>query len=229
MQTLKFFQSLWGMELRIPGKPEPDPEVHFDQIARAGYHGVCLDPAVNEIEKSLALAPLLNQFELKCMVNVFPYKLEELQPLLDLSLELNAVQVNIVGGVMPIPVEEISEVVKFWNEIAGKYPFPVLFETHRSSTLNDLYSTLEVLKLVPDLKLCADLSHFVVDREFHLPLPAEDKILMSRILMQSESFQGRVASTEIGRAQISQEVRRAVVGSRAERPVIVSRPTPLVV
>ena len=120
MQTLKFFQSLWGMELRIPDKSEPSAESHFSRIAHADYHGVCLDPAVNEIEKSLALKPLFEQFGLECMLNVFPYELDELQPLLEMSLELNAVQVNIIGGVMPIKTTEIKEVVESWKKISSK-------------------------------------------------------------------------------------------------------------
>ena len=196
MQTLQIFQSLWGMEQRIPEKSEPPYDTQFEQIANAGYHGVCLDPAIHEIKENLALAPLFDQFKLECMVNVFPYKIDELRPLLDMSLELNAVQVNIIGGVMPIKTTGIKEVVESWKEISLEYPFPVLFETHRNSTLNDLYSTLEVLDLVPDLRLCADLSHFVVDREFHLPIEDRDRKFVSRILSHSDSFQGRVASNE---------------------------------
>ncbi len=196
MQTLQIFQSLWGMEQRIPKKPELSYDIQFEQIANADYHGVCLDPAVHEIKENLALAPLFDQFELECMVNAFPYDINELRPLLDMSLELNAVQVNIIGGVMPIQANRIKEVIESWREMSAEYPFPVLFETHRNSTLNDLYSTLEVLDLVPDLRLCADLSHFVVDREFHLPIEDLDRKFISKILSHSDSFQGRVSSNE---------------------------------
>ncbi len=196
MQTLQIFQSLWGMEQRIPGQPELSYDIKFEQVANADYHGICLDPAVHEIKENLALAPLFEKFKLECMVNVFPYEINELRPLLDMSLELNAVQVNIIGGVMPIKATGIKDVIESWKEISSEYPFPVLFETHRNSTLNDLYSTLEVLDLVPDLRLCADLSHFVIDREFHLPIEDQDRRFISKILSHSDSFQGRIASNE---------------------------------
>ena len=61
MQRLRVYQSLWGMEQRIPGREEPPPELHFARIAAAGYHGVCLDPAVHEIDANLALAPLFER------------------------------------------------------------------------------------------------------------------------------------------------------------------------
>ena len=52
MQKLEIFQSLWAMELRHPGKsPErPSPERISQMIAEAGFAGVCLDPAVTEID-----------------------------------------------------------------------------------------------------------------------------------------------------------------------------------
>ena len=126
MQTLQIFQSLWGMEQRIPEKSEPPYDTQFEQIANAGYHGVCLDPAIHEIKENLALAPLFDQFKLECMVNVFPYKIDELRPLLDMSLELNAVQVNIIGGVMPIKTTGIKEVVESWKEISLEQSPPSL-------------------------------------------------------------------------------------------------------
>ena len=46
------------------------------------------------------------------------------------------------------------------------------------------------------MRLCADLSHFVVDREFKLPLDHRDQGLIQRIIDQSDSFQGRVASRQ---------------------------------
>ena len=46
------------------------------------------------------------------------------------------------------------------------------------------------------MRLCADLSHFVVDREFKLPLDDRDQSLIRRIIERSDSFQGRVASRQ---------------------------------
>ena len=56
--------------------------------------------------------------------------------------------------------------------------------------------TLCLLDAVPEMRLCADLSHFVVDREFKLPLAERDAILIQRIIERSDSFQGRVASRQ---------------------------------
>ncbi|GIR69336.1 MAG: hypothetical protein CM15mP74_05870 [Halieaceae bacterium] len=72
----------------------------------------------------------------------------------------------------------------------------MLLETHRNGTLNDLFYTLEVLEMVPELRLCADLSHFVVDRELQLPLGETDQGYFATILERSDSFQGRISSNQ---------------------------------
>ncbi|MEQ8205335.1 MAG: hypothetical protein RIA65_04100, partial [Woeseia sp.] len=197
MQTLDVYQSLWAMEQRHPRKPEPSAEENFARIAEAGYTGVCLDPSVPEIPETRALLPLLQKYGLNCMLNVFPHSVAELRPLLELADEMNAELVNIIGGVMPVAVEEAVPVAEAWLRTSDDFSFPVLFETHRDSLLNDLFYTLQLIERVPDMRLCADLSHFVVNREMRLPLRDEDRAYMSTILNRSDCFQGRA---QIGRA-----------------------------
>ena len=194
--TLDIYQSLWAMERRIPGEPEDPVEAHMEQIAEAGYAGACVDPNVSEIPDCLALKPAFDRLGLKCMVNAFPHDEASLEPLLDMAQELNATQVNVIGGVMPLTAADAVPVVKAWLAMAERYPFPVLLETHRNGTLNDLFFTLEVLEMVPELRLCADLSHFVVDRELQIPLSETDEGYFSTILERSDSFQGRISNNQ---------------------------------
>ena len=195
-QTLEIYQSLWAMEQRKPGAVESPIAEHFERIKAAGYHGVCIDPNVDEISDSLALAPLFKDHQLRCMVNAFPNAVDELTPLLDMAAELQAEQVNIIGGVMPLTVSETIPVIEHWISVASAYDFQVLFETHRNATLNDFFATLEILQAVPELRLCADLSHFVVDREFSLPLAPIQETYFERVLQRSDSFQGRISNNE---------------------------------
>ena len=170
--------------------------------AAAGYHGLCIDPAVHEIEDCLELKPLYRKYGLKCMVNAFPATVEELPPLLQLAKELDACLVNVIGQVMPLTVEEGIPVVRQWMAEAEEAGLPLLFETHRDCTLNDLYYTLQLIEAVPKMRLCADLSHYVIDREMRLPLSARDRDYMHRILERSDCFQGRIANREQVQVQI---------------------------
>ena len=195
-QSLEVYQSLWGMEQRIPGVTEDPPEAHLERIAEAGYAGACLDPNVAEIPDCQRLRPTFEALKLKSMVNAFPHDVASLEPLLELAGEMGASQVNVIGGVMPLTATDAIPVVEAWLAMAENYPFPVLLETHRNGTLNDLFFTLEVLAAVPALRLCADLSHFVVDRELQLPLSATDADYFATILERSDSFQGRISNNQ---------------------------------
>jgi len=202
MQKLEVFQSLWAMEMRHPDKPEHSAQENFARAAEAGYAGVCLDPAIDEIDDSLALKPLYQQHNLSCMVNAFPAKVKELKPLLQMAKELDACMVNVIGGVMPVSVAGAIPVLYRWMEYADELNMPLLIETHRDGILNDLYYTLEVIDALPELRLCADLSHFVVDREFRTPLSSTDEGFIRRILERSDCLQGRIASREQVQIQI---------------------------
>ena len=73
------------------------------------------------------------------MLNAFPTSVDELPPLLDLANELNAVQVNVIGSVMPLTVEEAVPVIRQWSLDGEEAGLPLLFETHRDGILNDLF------------------------------------------------------------------------------------------
>jgi hypothetical protein len=201
-QKLEVFQSLWAMESRRPGVEERPMDQNFKMVAEAGYHGLCIDPAVHEIAQCLELKPLFRNYGLKCMVNAFPATVEELPPLLELAAELDACLVNVIGQVMPLTVAEGVPVIRRWMHDAREAGLKLLFETHRDCTLNDLYYTLQLMEAIPEMRLCADLSHYVIDREMRLPLSPADRDYMHRILERSDCFQGRVANREQIQVQI---------------------------
>lgn len=202
MQTLEIYQSLWGMQLRHPDAPERTDEVSFAMVAEAGFDGVCIDPTVAEIPQNEALQCLFEQHDLGCMVNAFPASPDDMQPLLDFGTRMNACMVNVISGVMPLKPEDAVPVVRRWIAEAAECDMPLLFETHRDGLLNDLYFTLQLMELVPEMRLCADLSHFVVDREFRSPIPARDQAFISSVLQRSDCFQGRIANREQVQIQI---------------------------
>ena len=203
MQKLDIYQSLWGMEQRSPHEAERTMEENFRMVRDAGFDGMCIDPAVEEIPKLRPLREFYRDYELGCMVNAFPHHEQDMLPLLEFAGEFDACMVNVISGVMPIRPEDAVPVVRRWMQEAGQQCMPLLFETHRDSLLNDLYFTLQLIELVPDMRLCADLSHFVVDRELRAPVPERDQRYIATILERSDCFQGRIASREQVQVPIS--------------------------
>lgn len=203
MQKLEVFQSLWGMEQRIPGRAEASLDDNFSKVAEAGFDGMCIDLGAEEVGRFREAGSYFEKYGLRCMVNAFPARANDLRAVLQLAKDFDACMVNVIGGVMPITVAGAIPVIYRWMDDADRVDIPLLFETHRDGLLNDLYYTLQVIDSVPELRLCADLSHFVVDREFRSPIPAVDQRYIDRVLQRSDCFQGRIANREQVQIQIN--------------------------
>jgi hypothetical protein len=196
MQQLDVYQSLWAMELRSPHQAEWTPEECFALVAEAGYSGMCLDPAVEQIDEYLALKPLYEKYQLGCLVNVFPRSIADMRPLLEFCKEMGAPFANVIGQLFPISVEGAIPIIRSWMEISEDVGVPIKMETHRDCITNDMFFTLQLLDAIPEMRLTADLSHYVVNREMSAPVSVENQALMTRILERSDSFQGRISSHE---------------------------------
>jgi len=202
VQKLAVYQSLWGMELRNPKQPERSKAEAFAMIAEAGFDGACMDPSAGEISDCREYVHLFGEHGLGSMVNAFPYAPDDMAPILDFAVEIQACMVNVISGVMPIKPEDAVGDVRRWIAEASDRGMPILFETHRDGLLNDLYFTLQLMDLIPEMRLCSDLSHFVVDRELRSPIPERDQGYISSVLNRSDCFQGRVANREQVQIQI---------------------------
>ena len=85
------------MEQRHPFLEEPSDDEKFEKIKSAGFDGVCIDLAAHEIEEFKKTQPFFKRHNLECMVNAFPYALDDLNPILQLAKDFDACFVNIIG------------------------------------------------------------------------------------------------------------------------------------
>jgi hypothetical protein len=109
--------------------------------------------------------------------------------------------VVVIGQDMPLRLAEMVPLIEGWLRLAEEEGMPIQFETHRNCITNDLYTTVQLLDAVPQMRLAADLSHYVVDREMPCPPPPPLQNLITKVLERSDSFQGRVAAR--GQIQIA--------------------------
>ena len=72
--------------------------------------------------------------------------------------------------------------------MADQIGVPVQFESHRNCITNDLYSNLCLLGAIPEMRMCADLSHYVMDREFWFLMSDRDMGLITRICSAQTVF-----------------------------------------
>jgi hypothetical protein len=194
VSELLVFQSLWATERRIPDVPEHPIATRFDAVAEAGFDGLSLDLGAIPLEQALLITANYKRTGLRGLVTAFPQSIEDLRPAIHLAQKIEAPFVVVVGQVMPIAVSDMIPVVEAWLALAREEGMPLQFETHRGSITNDLLSTLQLLEAIPDMRVSADLSHYVVDRELYLPPPERELAFFDQVIARAGSFQGRVAT-----------------------------------
>ncbi|MDP5307441.1 sugar phosphate isomerase/epimerase family protein [Paracoccus spongiarum] len=194
MQRLAIFQSLWAMERRQPDGRERSLDESIAMIAEAGFDGISAHYTNRRDVETLnaAIAGTGLGIEAVC----FPRSVDELRPTLDLAAAFPVSHVNLQPDLRPRRVEECLPLLDGWIGLADRAGIPVLIETHRDRMTCDLHFTLDLLDHRPDLPLLADLSHFLVGREFPYPVGDENHALIHRILRNAWAFHGRVASRE---------------------------------
>ena len=174
--------------------PEPHVAESFDRVAAAGFDGMAIDLGALTLEQAQATVPHFARTGLRGLVTAFPRSIEDLRPALQLARQVEAPFVIVVGQVMPLAVADMAPVIRDWLRLADDEGMPIQFETHRNCITNDLFATVQLLDMVPEMRLSADLSHYVVDREMPCPPPPALQTLVERVLQRADSFQGRVAA-----------------------------------
>jgi len=189
MRQFLVFQSLWAMQT------EPGPlEAQLDRIAAAGFDGITdhyWKPA--DVTRLHAAATARG---LQIEGQLFPQSVDDLAAALDVISRYGCHHLTLQADVRPRTQADAARLVEGWQRLAEQVDFPVLLETHRYRLTNDLLFTLDLLAQMPDLKLLADLSHYVVGRELPEPGAVEDDEHIRTILRHSWGFHGRVASSE---------------------------------
>ncbi|MES2869125.1 MAG: sugar phosphate isomerase/epimerase [Pseudomonadota bacterium] len=200
MREFLVFQSLWAMQDHR-GQCELSLEAQLEKIAAAGFDGVtdhfCLAQPAARLHHAAKAQGLQVEGQ------VFPRTVDDLAAALDVAARYGCHHLTLQADVRPRSLSQAIKLVEGWQRLAEQVDFPVLLETHRYRLTNDLFFTLDLLAEMPDLKLLADLSHYVVGRELPEPADAEDDALIHTILRHSWGFHGRVASCEQVQVPIS--------------------------
>ena len=193
-QRLAVYQSLWAMERRRPDGAEWPLETQLDMIRAAGFDGA----GVRFVDAAFArrVTGFLRAQGMTWQAQCYPRTVADLVPVLDLVAALGADHVNLQPDVRPHRLEDCIPLLEGWRRLAEQAGVAVHVETHRDRMTTDLFFTLRLLDCFPDLRLTADVSHYLVGREFAYPVAAEDHALIHRILDHSWGLHGRVASRE---------------------------------
>lgn len=194
MRSFKVLQSLWAMERRQPDGLERSLEENLEMIRAAGFDGASINLTNREAARLTGayLAAHGMILEGQC----FPTSIDDLKPVTELALELGVNHLDLQPNVRPRTLADCLPLIEGWMRIAEDSGVSILIETHRDRMTTDLHFTLDLLDPIPHLRLLADLSHFLVAREFPDPPRATEHEMIRRVLDHSWAMHGRVASRE---------------------------------
>jgi hypothetical protein len=201
MQKLLVYQSLWAMERRRPDGLEWPLQQKLEMIRDAGFDGAGV--RFFDYQYAKEVTDFLRAHGMTWQAQCYPKTIDDLKPIIEHVRELGADHINLQPDVRPYRLEDCIPYIEGWRRIAHDAHIPVHIETHRDRMTTDLFFTLHLLDCFPDMRLTADISHYVVGREFAWPISQANHALMHRILDHAWGFHGRVASREQVQIQIS--------------------------
>ena len=196
MRRLRVFQSLWAMQPHDATGEILSHDRVCGMVRDAGFDGLAIDLGAADVATAHAVHPHIEREGLTPLIVAFPRSVDDLRDTLRMARNFGSPFVNVIGQVFPLTVAGAVPVIRRWIEMSLEEDIPVQFETHRNCITNDLFFTLSLLDAVPEMRLAGDFSHYIVDREFKLPLQPWERGLLDRCIARCDSFQGRVASRQ---------------------------------
>jgi sugar phosphate isomerase/epimerase len=201
---LHVYQSMWAMDgLPWHGRPWTLEE-RLDRVVAAGFDGVSVSFTDAAVARTVCAEAIARG--LRIAAGAFPTTVADFEPVLQTLADVgpeHVDHVNLQPDVRPRTVAECLPYLEGWRELAEQAGVVMLVETHRNRMTTDLHFVLDLLDAVPWMRLTADLSHFVVGREFLWPVGPEHHEQVEAVLRRSRAFHGRVASREQVQVQLT--------------------------
>jgi len=192
MVELKILCSQWGQN-------HLETEAFFAKVKEAGYDGVDTWVPENRNERNNFIR-LLNEYDLDMVSHQHQAKGDNIDDFcqsfeyyLELSLESDPILINSHSGRDYFTLEQQLQVIDVAENFAAKNNIRIAHETHRGRVGFGPVNCRELFKLRPNMKITADLSHWVCVTESYLENFADE---VNEAIKRTEHIHARVGFTE---------------------------------
>lgn len=163
---LQVGQSLWAMnKLPMNAPIEWTLEEQLERCQRAGFeHVECFIGDNDEGHRTLEA---IGKTALQWALGHRPMDAQSTSKAVHFAADNGALWVMAQPASAFHSLEEIVEIVRAGCDVAAANGLPYFVETHRNNFTETIPQTLRLIEAVPDIKMTADFSHFVVVGEFY--------------------------------------------------------------
>lgn len=163
---LRAGHTLWNLE-KLPMNAAVEWTIP-EKIARvrdAGFEHI--ECWINDDERGQNIVREVQKAGLHLALGHRPMNVDETRQVVELAAKWNAQWVLCQPASAYHSLEEVVEIVRQGARRAADSGLCYFVETHRNNWTETLRQTLELIEAVPDIKITADFSHFVVVGEFY--------------------------------------------------------------
>ena len=206
MPELKILQSHWAMERMTRNGDMPPMSECLTRIRDGGFDGISAHfHTRSQVDAWIDQA---KEYGFTIEGQAYPRNLDGVREACVLAAEHKIHHIVVQAQVRPYNAKAAIPILRGWQDIAKTHDVDLLVETHRSNITCDLWTTREILDLMPELPLLADLSHYVSGQEIVLPVGPEYEEAIRRVIQNSRAWHGRVASSQQVQIEIGFPVHR---------------------
>ncbi|OJI84614.1 hypothetical protein ASPTUDRAFT_56507 [Aspergillus tubingensis CBS 134.48] len=211
MVVISRFRSLWGID---PGPEQSEWRKKLVEFKAHGYAGIEIDFAFMTPEELQLLRKNCDEVGLEISILLFSAWPKYVGPrprglTPDAHLEFYRGQLRLATILKPVVINAQSG-ADYWNFDESVYFYQkalqvekeegfegiVCHETHRNRSLFNPYSADYILQRVPELRITADISHWVVVCERLLDQGEEDREILDRIIPRVGHIHARMGTKQ---------------------------------
>ena len=191
---LRIQQTLWGMmKLPMNAGKEWTLDEKFTRCQLASFAGVeCWLTDENEI----AVTEALRRHHLRIALGHRPFILEDTKRVVERAVRVGADYVMAQPADAFTPLEKVVELVREGRKVANDAGLCYFVETHRNNFTETIPQTLALIEQVPEIRITADLSHFIVVGEFYGWEAERAHESMLPVLERVSHIHGRISNGE---------------------------------